>query len=233
MPFTINTNLLYAAHAALKGRRNVYWIVGGSGSGKSTICQALAVQFDMHLYDMDAYIYGGYHSRFTPERHPVNTAWTTAENGLAWLLSMSWDEFNNFNQAALPEYVDLLVADLATLDPSKTVLIDGGICNPALLTQVISTKQLVCLARPGLSSKEIWEETPERTAMKEFIYQLPNPEEAWQTFLDFDARITQTILAESQQHNIAVCSRSEAETVAELTERVAILLGEMRDPHSK
>ena len=233
MPFKINTDLLHEAHTALNGRDNLYWIVGGAGSGKTTICQALATQFDMYLYDMDAYIYGDYHGRFTPERHPVNTAWTSAENGLAWLLSMSWDDFNNFNQAALPEYVDLLVADLAPLDPSKTVLIDGGICNPALLTPVISAKQLVCLARPGLSSQEIWEETPERTAMKEFIYQLPNPEQAWQTFLDFDARITQTILEESQQHNIAVCTRSEAESVAELAERVAVVLGEKRDPHSQ
>jgi hypothetical protein len=69
--------------------------------------------------------------------------------------------------------------------------------------------------------------------MKEFVYQLPNPEEAWLTFLDFDARITQTILEESQQHNIAVCTRSEAESVAELAERVAIALGEKRDSHSK
>jgi hypothetical protein len=125
MRFNINTDLLHEAHAALNDRGNLYWIVGGSGSGKTTISQALAAKFDMYLYDMDAYIYGGYHGRFTPERHPVNTAWTSAENGLAWLLSMSWDEFNNFNQAALPEYVDLLTADLAPLDSRYATCLFG------------------------------------------------------------------------------------------------------------
>ena len=225
MQFNINHNLLQQTQPVLSNRENLFWIVGGAGSGKTTICQALSTKHNMSLYDMDAHIYGTYHQRFIPERHPVNTKWATAENGLAWLLNMSWDEFNSFNQAALPEYLDLLVEDIATIDSSQPILIDGGISNPALLAQALPAEKIVCLARPGLSSQEIWEESAERLAMKNFIYQLPNSEQAWQTFLEFDANITQTMQEESQQQGITVCTRSETELVPEFAQRIAEALG--------
>ena len=225
MQFILNNDLLTQSRASLFRRDRLYWVVGGAGSGKTTICQALSASFNIPVYNMDAHIYGAYHGRFTQERHPVNKAWSTAQDRLAWLLDMSWDEFDSFNQAALPEYLDLLAEDLDATKPSASVLIDGGICNPALVAQVISTRQIVCLAIPERSSAEIWKETDERSSMKEIIYQLMEPEEAWRKFLEFDEQITLTILKECQEHNISVCPRSEKESVDEFAERVAHVLG--------
>ena len=148
MRFIINNDLLTQSRAALSRCDRLYWVVGGAGSGKSTICRSLSARYDIPVYDMDAHIYGAYHGRFTQERHPVNRAWSTASDGLAWLLDMSWDEFDSFNQAALPEYLDLLVEDLDAANPDASVLIDGGICNPALIAQVISTRQIVAWQYP-------------------------------------------------------------------------------------
>ena len=113
--FVVNEALLAAAKAKFANRPRVYWLVGGSGSGKTTLCQALAQQYNLPIYDMDAHIYGEYHGRFSPSRHPVNSQWAAAPNGLAWLLEMSWAEFDAFNQAAVPEYLDLLAEDLEKL----------------------------------------------------------------------------------------------------------------------
>lgn len=110
---------------------------------------------------MDAHIYGAYHARFSPDNHPVNTAWATANNGLAWLLHMSWDEFNGLNRAALPEYLDLLSKDLDAIGPGVGMLIDGGISNPALLAQAIPSRQIACLSAPEQSSVQVWEEAGE------------------------------------------------------------------------
>ena len=174
---------------------------------------------------MDTHIYGDYHGRFTQERHPVNKAWANAENGLAWLLDMSWEEFDNFNQAALPEYLDLLVEDLVSINPDARILIDGGINNPTLIAEVISPQQIICLSRPKRSSTEIWSENEERSSMKDFIFQLQNPEKPWQNFLKFDTLITETMIRESQENNISVCSRSEAEKVDEFAKKIATRLG--------
>lgn len=221
MQFTINNDLLAQARTFLSRRDKLYWIIGGAGSGKTTICQALTARLDIPVYDMDAHIYGTYHSRFTQDRHPVNLAWSKAQNGLAWLLDMSWDEFNNFNQAAIPEYLNLLCEDVDTLPPNTRLLIDGGICNPAILAQAFPKNQIVCLAAPGWSSTEIWSENDERKSMQEMIFQLPDPQEAWRTFLEFDEKITRTMLQECQESNIAVLSRSAIESIDELAERVA------------
>jgi hypothetical protein len=225
MRYTINTDLLTQARVALSGRDRLYWIIGGAGSGKSTICRALSARFSIPIYDMDAQIYGAYHGRFTTDRHPVNRAWSSAGDGLAWLLAMSWEEFDSFNHAALAEYLDLLTEDLADTDLSARIMIDGGIATPALLAQVIPPCQMVCLAVPEQSSAKVWNEPGERSAMKEAIFQLPKPEEAWRTFLEFDERITQTIRKECQEHAIPICSRGKTETIDGLAERVAQILG--------
>ena len=225
MPFILNNDLLAQSRAALCRRERLYWVVGGAGSGKTTICEALSAKFELPVYDMDAHIFGAYHGRFTKERHPVNSAWSSAQDGLAWLLDMSWGEFDSFNQAALPEYLDLLAEDLEATKPNASILIDGGISNPAILALVIPNHQVVCLAIPERSSAKIWNETDERKGMKEAVYQLARPEEVWHKFLEFDDRITNTILKECQENDIAVCPRGETESVDEFAERVAHVLG--------
>ena len=225
MPFTINNDLLIQSRTVLSKRNKLYWVVGGAGSGKTTICRTLSALFNIPVYDMDEHIYGTYHCRFTQERHPINRTWSMAQDGLAWLLDMSWAEFNSFNQAALPEYLDLLSEDIAATEPNAGMLIDGGISNPALIAQVISPRQIVCLTRPERSSADIWQETDERNSMKEIVSQLPNPGEAWCSFLEFDVLFTQTILKECRENRISVCLRNEAESIDEFAEEVANVLG--------
>lgn len=227
--FPIDSHLLTQACRALSAREGLYWIVGGAGSGKTSICQALSVQCGLPVYDMDAHIYGTYHSQFTQERHPVNWAWSTSGNPLGWLLDMSWEEFDSFNQAALPEYLDLLASDLLASDlqaiqPVSGVLIDGGVCNPAVLAQAIPTRQMICLATAYGWSARLWEESMERQPMKAAVHELPNGEAAWLKFLEFDQRINTTILKECLENEIPVCLRSASDTPEGLAEQVAQLL---------
>lgn len=223
--FTIDVTLLQQAQEALSQFKQSYWVVGGAGSGKTTVCQVLAKTYGLTLYDMDAHIYGEYHGRFSPTRHPVNHQWAAAANPFTWLLEMSWARFESFNQAAVPEYLDLLAEDLATLPANTPVLIDGGIVHTAVAAHAFPARQMVCLVRPALASAEIWSETEERLGMKAMIDQLPNPAQTWQKFLAFDEHITQTLVQESQAANIVICPRAETDSVTALAQRVADMLG--------
>ena len=162
MLFQVDHSLLQQVREKIV-QQQIYWLLGGAGSGKSTIAQQLVNQYELTLYDMDTHIYGSYHERFTDARHPVNKAWANAENGIAWLLNMDWDEFSSFHKAALPEYLDLFSVDLAETTPEKGLLVDGGLWHPALLTQVLPPARVVCLATDQTSA-DIWEGSPERRA---------------------------------------------------------------------
>ena len=225
MNFTVSESLLTHARTLLANRRNLYWVVGGSGSGKSTICAALSERHAIPVCDMDEHIYGDYHSRFTADRHPANTAWSGSENPLAWLIGLTWDEFYAFNRAALPEYLDLFCEDLASTPTHESLVIDGGICNPGLAAQVISPHQIVCLEAAGVSSSDVWEGSEQRLQMKEMVLQLPNPDAAWETFLEFDQRISHTCLTESRESGIPVCTWAADDSVGTVAQEVARHLG--------
>lgn len=224
MRFTVDTDLLTHCRAIFSACAHLYWLVGGAGAGKTTVSQTLQATPGLAVYDMDAAIYGSYHGRFVPARHPVNWQWSNAADGLAWLLGMSWEEFDSFNRAALPEYLDLMAEDLAAMPAEAGILVDGGVCNPALLAQVLPPRRIVCVAT-ARSSVEVWEGSAERVAMKDALGHQPEAEALWRKFLDLDQRITQTILTECRACGIAVCTRGETEAVADFAARVATQLG--------
>ena len=224
MPFEVDFNLLEQARIALSQHEKLYWLLGGAGAGKTSVCGILSKRFGLPVYDMDSYIYGEYHARFTT-RHPVNRAWVAAPNSLTWLLEMSWEEFDQFNRAALPEYLDLLAEDLQNPKYAHGVLVDGGVWHPALLAQAIPPAQIVCLVAPEQSSEQVWQENEERQEMKAFIEQLPMAETMWRKFLEFDALITANILRESSASGISICTRGTGETAAAFAECARKALG--------
>lgn len=223
--FEINPDCITDARAALAGRRNLFWIIGGAGSGKSTICRAIAASSGLAVYDMDEHIYGSYGPRYTPERHPANTAWLTAESPLAWALSLSDAAFDAFGRATTAEYLDLLAEDLSAWPPEQPLLIDGGITHPSIVSQVLPPLQLVCLATSDEARVQLWETAEERAMMREWIRALPDPEAMWRRFLAHDAAIAATLERESRACGIAVLARSPHDSVADLARRVAVHLG--------
>lgn len=221
MNFALDEKLLKHVGQVLASRHNLFWIVGGAGSGKTTICQLLSEQFDAEIYDMDAHIYGSYHKRFSKERHPTNHAWANAPNGLQWFLNMTWNQFYDFNRAALPEYLDLLAEDMQRNTIENTVLVDGGIFIPSLLAQVLPKGQIVCLVASEESIRNLWEENAERLEMKELVHRLPNPDNAWDRFIEFDRRINETLIVESADVNITVVTREATATEVDIRDKVS------------
>ena len=58
--------LLEESGRVLASDGRIHWLVGGSGSGKSTVCRELQSRFDVAALDMDSRIYGTYHAMFSP-----------------------------------------------------------------------------------------------------------------------------------------------------------------------
>ncbi|MFW5690168.1 MAG: hypothetical protein ACOC1U_11410 [Spirochaetota bacterium] len=222
--FTTNPDLLDHAAELLSRHTGVSWILGGAGSGKSTLCAELSREFSIPTYNMDEHIYGAYFARYRPDRHPANTAWAAAENGMQWLLDMTWDEFDAFNRAAAAEYLDLFAADVAETAPEQRLLVDGGLYHPALLAEVLPRERIASLAAPHVDSLAVWTGTSERLEMKGMMEQLRDPEHAWRTFLEFDRNITRTIAEEAAAIGSPVVLRSADDDVGRVAARVAAAL---------
>jgi hypothetical protein len=221
MVYRIDLDLLDFVRDKLARRTRLYWVLGGAGAGKTTVCKKLSAIYSIPIYDMDAHIYDTYHARFVDSRHPVNYAWSKSANGLAWLLDMSPAEFAAFNKAALVEYLDLLAADLEEVDADAPLLIDGGASTMSVLLKVLPANRMVCLLGPLPTSREVWNSSEERAAMKAMVCQLPAGEVAWEKFLDFDQAITQGLAAECREHGVAILAREKLESVEGYAARVA------------
>lgn len=223
--FTIDWNLLEGARDVLSAYRGISWILGGAGSGKSTICAELSRGLGIPVYDMDEHIYGSYFPRYLPDRHPANTAWAAAPDPLSWLLDMSRDEFDAYHRAAAAEYLDLFAEDVAEGDPGHRLLVDGGLYHPEVLAQVLPSDRIVCLAAPHLDSRAVWTGSDERLAMRDMMAHHRDPEGAWRSFLDFDSMMTETIAAQAPAVKAALICRSPNDEVSEVAARVAAALG--------
>lgn len=213
--------LLKKVRATLVDRVYLMWLIGGSGSGKSTIARALGARTGINVYDMDEAVFGRF--RFDPTRHPATTAWFTAANPLHWMLSLPWAEFDALYRANNAEMLDLLADDLAGR-PDKPLLIDGGITHPSILTQVIPAARILCLERDEAQRAGEWDTSPNRTPMRDEILALPDGAALWQHFQEYDRRMTETIGRESRACGIQIVRWEEGNTLEQVSERVLRLL---------
>ena len=225
MTFELNDQLLKEAQSVLFDRDDIYWIIGGAGSGKSTISRVLAERCRIPIFDMDEYVFGRWMTRYNRERHPASIAWFTAPNPLDWALSLSWIDFDSLYQAANAEYLALLAEDYQNGAVRGPHLIDGGITHPSVLVQAVNPARVVCLAASHSSAAEIWTSSGERLAMKVQIMALEDGPGKWAKFLEFDRLMTKTIIKQSRQENIETIFRYKETEVDRYTDRVADVLG--------
>lgn len=223
--FTLDQHLLDKAHDKLIGHNNIYWIIGGACTGKSTISRAIVAKHGISLYDMDAHVYDSYISLYSTGRHPVNKTWLSAPNPLEWQLSLSLEAFNSFNRATSAEHFDLFADDYVANYSQQPLLVDGGITHPSLLVGIIPPENVFCIDTSHAERVNTWETSESRASMKKWIFELPNPKAKWQKFLEFDEAITQTIVAECQANNIKVFVRDEHTPVETLAQKVTDYFG--------
>ena len=218
---TPQQSLLDHATDSLSCRANLRWLIGGSASGKSTIARALGARTGIAVYDMDEAVFGRFH--FDPIRHPATTAWFTAANPLAWMLSRPWAEFEALYRANNAEMLDLLAGDLAGR-PDAPLLIDGGITHPSVLTQVIPAGRIVCLETDDARRRHEWATAPGRAGMKAEILALPDGAALWERFLEYDRQMTATLGRESRECGIQILGWDESHTVEQISEQALYLL---------
>lgn len=189
-------------------------------SGKSTVATYLSASRHLNCIDMDSRIYGSYLQLYSRERHPATRTWFDQDNQLQWALSLSWEEFEQLNQATTAEILDLFAQETPPRG-NKSVLVDGGISHPALLAQVVDPARIICLRRPQKACSRSWEEDENRAQMKQIILSLADGQQAWKKFLHFDTMLSRTIAEQCTRSAITILDIEEDESIAVTAQRVA------------
>jgi hypothetical protein len=222
--FRVDHSLLDKARVALQSRKELYWITGGSCTGKSTVAAAIADRTELRVVDMDAYIYDRFMPAYQTDRHPASKAWFGSENPLAWVLSLGWEEFNALNRATNAEFLDLLVDELDGKTEEFGLLVDGGFTHPSLLAEVVPASRIVCLETADAIRSSTWETAEERSLMKQWVHDLPDGEAKWRKFLFFDKMVAETLSDESKAAGVEVIGWDEGVGLRELSDMVMIAL---------
>ncbi len=227
--FEVDRALVREAALSLASARGLRWVIGGACSGKSSVCRTISRWTGVPVFDMDEHIYGRYMSRYSQSRHPASSAWFKRRDGLAWVLSLPWEAFDDLNRATNAEFLDLVARDVSERYGDRPVLVDGGITHPSVLAAVVDPARIACLAVDDAESRRIWEEDEARSGMRRAVEGLPGGAERWATFLTFDERMSATIEREAREQGIVVLARTRSASVEELSRVVMGALGIERE----
>jgi hypothetical protein len=219
--FEVDELLAQQASDRIASRRGIYWVIGGSCSGKTSVCSEIAANTDTSVYDMDENIYGRYRDRYSPSRHPASSAWFRRADALHWALSLSWEDFNNLNKATNAEFLDLFSQDILEMTSDRPLIVDGGITHPSLLAAVVDPQKIVCLEINDAESRRIWETDKARSTMRSAVKGLPDGRAAWGKFLMFNERISETINREAREQGIVVVRRAAGMSLEDLSSAVS------------
>ena len=200
---------------------NIFWILGGACSGKSTLAHALCEFSGLHLIDMDARIYGSWVPSYNAECCPENHRWIQQENALEWALGLSDEAYSDHCKKVSREYYQLLSIELGSRDNRKATIIDGGFSSLVPWVLDIQQDNVVCLTIERELAIAEWNSHPDRVGFKREIMTLRNGEQKWERFLELDALISSQLEQEAIALGIPVIFTRRADNLEALVEQLA------------
>jgi hypothetical protein len=210
------------AEALRERLRHVYWIGGGSGSGKSTIARRLAAEHRLRLYTTDD-VMQDHAGRSTPEGCPFLHEFMAMDLDERWVNrspEMMLDSFHWFRGEAF----DLITEDILRLPAEPAVIAEGFRLLPHLVEPLLATRRHAVWLLP----------TPEfRRAVFDgrggptwgFLAKTSDPDRALRNVLERDALFTSRLHDEAKRLGLNTIEVDTEVTVEDLAGRVAEAFG--------
>ncbi|WP_242902835.1 hypothetical protein [Actinomadura terrae] len=199
--------------------RNVYWIGGGSGAGKTTIARRLAARHGMRLYSTDD-VMPDHAARLSPEDAPFLSQFASMGMDERWvhrspetmLATFHWFRGEGFG---------LIVEDLLRLPKGEGVIVEGFRLLPRLVQPLLAGEGNAVWLLPTPEFRWAafdgrgWD-IPRRTS---------DPERARRNLLERDRMFTDRLFEESKELGLPAIEVDTAMGEDELTDRVTRELG--------
>jgi 2-phosphoglycerate kinase len=201
--------------------RHVYWIGGGSGSGKSTIARRLAAEHSLRLYATDD-VMADHAGRTGPEDSPSLTKFMTMDMDERWVNRSPQTMLETFHWFR-GEGFHLIVEDLLRLPKEPPVIAEGFRLLPHLVKPLLDEPNhaVWLLASPDFrhaafeSRGSLWT-IPQRTS---------DPETALRNLLKRDRMFTERLYEETTRLDLQVIEVDASTTEDDLVLQVGNALG--------
>jgi len=208
--------------AALRDRLgHVYWLGGGSGSGKSTIARRLAARHGLRLYATDAAM-ADHGRRITAQDAPFLTEFAAMDMDERWLLRSPRTMLETFHWFR-GEGFGLIVEDLLRRPAEPGVIAEGFRLLPGLVRPLLARADhaVWLLPTPGFRRAAFGC----RGSLWEIAGKTSDPERALGNLLERDRMFTGRLGGEAARLGLRVIEVDTPMTEDDLAGRVAEAFG--------
>jgi 2-phosphoglycerate kinase len=208
--------------AALRAQlRHVYWIGGGSGSGKSTIARRLAAQHGLRLYATDD-VMSDHASRSTPEDSPFLTRFMAMDMDERWVNRSPETMLQTFHWFR-GEGFDMIVEDLLGLPKEPPVIAEGFRPLPHLVKPLLSVPSHAVWLIPTPNFRQAAFES--RGSAWAIAGKTNDPERALRNLRERDRMFTDLLYEETKRLDLRVIEVDTNLTEDDLAEQVGGAFG--------
>jgi hypothetical protein len=174
--------------------RNVLWLGGGTGAGKSSVARVLSERHGWLVYDGDVEERRSHVARVSETRYPYFAAFLAQTMDDRWV-SATPEEMLGQMPAVHGESLALIVEDLLERDGAKVLLVEGHHFPPAALAPLISGSGQACwlLPTPGFRAVAL----ERRGGMWRMPNETSDPGRAMANRLTRDALYTELMAAQA------------------------------------
>jgi 2-phosphoglycerate kinase len=173
------------------------YILGGSPcSGKSTIAERLASQYNLQYYKVDDHDQE-HTRRAQPDRHPVMFTYSTMSWNAIWLRPVPLQVQEEF--AYYRERFEMIVQDLEQYDVGTPIILEGAAYFPDLIRPYHDNPQKVIYLVPTKDFQV--HHYQQRPWIKHILKDCDNPRQALENWMMRDHLFGQEVLRQAQAHH--------------------------------
>ncbi|KOV92041.1 hypothetical protein ADL02_12340 [Streptomyces sp. NRRL WC-3723] len=202
--------------------RNVFWIGGGSGAGKSTIARRLADRYGWRLYATDD-VMPDHARRTTPEEAPHLHKFIAMDMDERWVSrtpEVMLETFHWFQG----EGFGLIVEDLLRLPQEPYVIVEGFRLLPHLVKPLLAAPEHAVWLLPTPDFRQAAIES-RSVPGHGFVWKTSDPAKAGRNIAERDAMFTSRLQEEAERLQLHTIHVDTSMTEDDLTERVIAAFG--------